>query len=119
MSDITTSHCRAHYLSQLEAVNNFAQCVGPLIGGILSSYSLISTVSAQRRQLIGRVATAVLYSISAIVTVCILDESNSAILEKRKVLKNLKELNLPPKEYEEQKRQIMFQLSVQRGVHCE
>ena len=44
MSDITTSQCRPHYLSQLEAVNNFAQCVGPLIGGVLSSFSLIYTL---------------------------------------------------------------------------
>ena len=44
MSDITSSNNRAHYLSQLEAVNNFAQCVGPLIGGILSSISLVYTL---------------------------------------------------------------------------
>ncbi|KAK8825356.1 hypothetical protein WA538_003053 [Blastocystis sp. DL] len=104
MSDITSSNNRAHYLSQLEAVNNFAQCVGPLIGGILSSISLVYTL----------VATSVFYAISAIVTVFILDESNPAILEKRKVMKNLKELNLPAKEYEEQKRQILFQLNVQQ-----
>ena len=65
-----------------------------------------------------RVATSAFYSISAIVTVFILDESNPAILERRKVMKNLKELNLPPEEYEEQKRQIMFQLNVQRSGDC-
>lgn len=33
-------------------------------------------------------------------------------------MKNLKELNLPAKEYEEQKRQILFQLNVQRNCDC-
>ena len=37
---MTSSHQRAHYLSQLEAVNNVAQTIGPFIGGILSSIQL-------------------------------------------------------------------------------
>ena len=40
VGDVTASHQRAHYLSQLEAVNNVAQAIGPFVGGILSSYSL-------------------------------------------------------------------------------
>lgn len=40
VGDVITSSKRAHYLSQLESVNNVAQAVGPLIGGFLSSFSL-------------------------------------------------------------------------------
>ena len=40
MGDMTSSHQRAHYLSQLEAVNNVAQTIGPSIGSILSSIQL-------------------------------------------------------------------------------
>lgn len=40
VGDVTTSNKRAHYLSQLESVNNVAQAVGPLIGGFLSTFSL-------------------------------------------------------------------------------
>lgn len=44
IGDVTSSHQRAHYLSQLEAINNIAQAIGPFIGGILSAYSLSASL---------------------------------------------------------------------------
>lgn len=40
MGDVTVSEKRAYYLSQLEAVNNVSQAVGPFIGALLCAYSL-------------------------------------------------------------------------------
>ena len=66
--------------------------------------------------LICRIATTVFYVIAAITAIFFLDESNPTILERRRILQNLKEQHLDKDAYEEQKRRILFQLDVQRIV---
>lgn len=40
IADITTNRDRAKYLAQLESVVNVSQMMGPLLGGVLSSFNL-------------------------------------------------------------------------------
>ena len=40
IADITTKRDRAKYLAQLESVVNVSQMMGPLLGGVLSSFNL-------------------------------------------------------------------------------
>lgn len=40
MADITPLRERPRYFAQLESVINFTQCIGPLVGGILSKVDL-------------------------------------------------------------------------------
>lgn len=62
-----------------------------------------------------RIATTVFYVIATITAIFFLDESNPAILERRRILQNLKEQHLDKDAYEEQKKRILFQLDVQRN----
>lgn len=61
-----------------------------------------------------RIATTLFYVFATITTVFFLDESNPGVLERRRILQNLKEQNLDREAYEEQKKRILFQLDVQR-----
>ena len=51
VGDITTFSQRANYLADLEAVNNVAQGLSPLVGAALSNYNLRYAVFAFMRHL--------------------------------------------------------------------
>ena len=59
------------------------------------------------------VATVIFYAIASIITVVFLDESNPSVLERQRVLENLRSQNLDPQMYEERKKQLLRQLEVQ------
>lgn len=114
--DVTTSKNRAHYISQLESVNNIAQIIGPIMGGILSTRSLDYAMYwlIPLSFILSSIATVLFYSVASFVTVLFLDESNPAVLERQQVLSNLQAQNLDPQTYEERKKQLLLQLEVQR-----
>lgn len=58
------------------------------------------------------------YVISCIIAIFVLPESLPMLLERKKILNNLKEQNLPREAYEEQKKRLLYQLTVQ-GECCE
>ena len=49
MADITPLRERPRYFAQLESVFNFTQCIGPLVGGILSKVDLYIPLYALSR----------------------------------------------------------------------
>lgn len=112
--DVTTQRQRAFYLSQLESVNNFSQAVGPIIGGILSAYSLNHALYVFHGIVTHRFAGCCFY-ITAVFASFFLPETLEILLERRRMLANLKTLNLPKEEFEERKKRLLYQLNVQSG----
>ena len=58
-------------------------------------------------------ATVIFYAVASFVTVVFLKESNPSVLERNRVLENLRSQNLDPQTYEERKKQLLRQLEVQ------
>lgn len=112
--DVTTQRQRAFYLSQLESVNNFSQALGPIIGGILSAYSLNHALYVFHGIITHRFAGCCFYIISVFASF-FLPETLEILLERRRMVANLKALNLPKEEFEERKKRLLYQLNVQSG----
>ena len=89
--DVTTQRQRAFYLSQLESVNNFSQALGPIIGGILSAYSLNHALYVFHGIVTHRFAGCCFYIISVFASF-FLPETLEILLERRRMVANLKAL---------------------------
>lgn len=114
MGDVTIPEKRAYYLSQLEAVNNVSQAIGPLIGAALSASSLTAALWRLCRSVTRSAAGCTFYVISFFVSF-FLPETLKSVLDRREMLSNLKKQNLSKKEYEERKNHMLYQLNVQSG----
>ena len=114
MGDVTVPEKRAYYLSQLEAVNNVSQAIGPLIGAALSASSLTAALSCLCWIVMRSAAGCTFYVISFFTSFS-LPETLKSVLERREMLSNLKKQNLSKKEYEERKNHMLYQLNVQSG----
>ena len=107
--DVTTQRQRAFYLSQLESVNNFSQAVGPIIGGILSAYSLNHALYVFHGIVTHRFAGCCFY-ITAVFASFFLPETLEILLEEvEEEIADLRE------EFEERKKRLLDQLNVQSG----
>ena len=58
-------------------------------------------------------ATVIFYAVASLITVIFLNESNPFVLERQRVLENLRSQNLDPQTYEERRKQLLRQLEVQ------
>ena len=114
MGDVTTPEKRAYYLSQLEAVNNVSQAIGPLIGAALSASSLTAALWRLCWIVTCSAAGCTFYVIAFFVSF-FLPETLKSVLDRREMLSNLKKQNLSKKEYEERKNHMLYQLNVQSG----
>ncbi|CBK24756.2 Tetracycline resistance protein [Blastocystis hominis] len=83
MADITPLRERPRYFAQLESVMNFTQCIGPLVGGILSKVDLY----------IPLYLAIVLYAFSFVYAFFLLPESVYSVVEKKEILATFNRVN--------------------------
>lgn len=86
IADITTSRDRAKYLAQLESVVNVSQMMGPLLGGVLSSFNLYIPLFVLIASLMPRWLSVALYGFALFISTFFLPESISSVIEKNELL---------------------------------
>ncbi|KAK8812729.1 hypothetical protein WA538_004586 [Blastocystis sp. DL] len=101
IADITTNRDRAKYLAQLESVVNVSQMMGPLLGGVLSSFNLYIPLWL----------SVALYGFALFISTFFLPESISSVVEKNELLASFelveqtnKSNNVSLLDYEESKK---------------
>ena len=94
MADITPLRERPRYFAQLESVINFTQCIGPLVGGILSKVDLyIPLYVLSRAYWNERYLAIVLYAFSFVYAFFLLPESVYSVVEKKEILATFNRVN--------------------------
>lgn len=92
------------------------QTIGPFIGALLSNYSIVTSMYSFVDIIIFRWFSIGCYCISIVLVIFILEECQPRIIEQQQIVKNLKSQNLSPAEFQEQKKRLFKQLSLQSTV---
>lgn len=93
MADITSLRERPRYFAQLESVINFTQCIGPLVGGILSKVDLYIPLYLLHVDSNPRYLAIVLYAFSFFYAFFLLPESVYSVVEKKEILATFNRVN--------------------------
>ena len=93
MADITPLRERPRYFAQLESVMNFTQCIGPLVGGILSKVDLYIPLYLLHVYSNPRYLAIVLYAFSFFYAFFLLPESVYSVVEKKEILATFNRVN--------------------------